>query len=405
LVVLNEGLAFARAGDGWSFLCPSLWGDGSSASGKAPLASSIDGVISFVVGADDLYIARDGVLSHARRPELSGAALVELAAAGDALFGLKVTSEGSELVRVDGAPKPALYTSGEHFAALAANEGRFHLGRVSQTGELIVTTVDLDGQVLAENRVQMGLTSAQLRLRPSAQRMFALLIDGGHFALGELGERSWQPIAQVDAPIEGPEASPDGRLWIAVEGVLMREAARGFEEVGEARSVTCLGRWGAWAYACAGAEVYRLETEGLGERIFDLARLAPPDPAHVPAAAADACQIQWALFHGDLERVGLAPLGQPLPSSPSPSQLDAGNAGAGGAAADAGGRASDGASQDDDSADESGCAVSHPRTSSRGEPAWPACLLASGITANTALRARRRRRSATCRDRDTVALV
>ncbi|HMI93590.1 MAG TPA: hypothetical protein VK509_19590 [Polyangiales bacterium] len=396
---MNEGLAVPGP-NGWSFLCPSLWGDENSASGKAPLAASIDGVTSFVVGADDLYLARDGVLTPAERPELSGAALIELAAEGDALYGLKVTSEGSALIRVDGASKPALYTSAEHFASLVANTGRFHLGRFSQTGELIVTTLDLEGQMIAENRVQMGLTSAQLRLRPSAQRMFAVLIDEGHYALGELGDRSWQPIAQVDAPIEGPEASPDGQLWISVEGVLMRETASGFEAVGETRSVTCLGRSGSWAYACAGPEVYRLENEGLGERIFDLARLAPPDPAHVSAAAADACQIQWVLFHGDLQRVGLSPLDEPLPSSP-PSGLDAGSAGA--AATDAGGRASDGASERDDSADESGCAVSRARPGSA--PAWPARVFAAGVWAYRALRARRRRRSATCRDRGTAALV
>jgi len=84
LVVLNEGLAVARP-DGWSFLCPSLWGDGDTASGKAPLALSIDGITSFIVGADDLYIARDGVLSAARFLDLSGAAVIVQALALDAL--------------------------------------------------------------------------------------------------------------------------------------------------------------------------------------------------------------------------------------------------------------------------------------------------------------------------------
>jgi hypothetical protein len=367
LVVLNEGLAVERRG-GWSFLCPSLWGDGNIGSGKAPLAQSVDAITSFIVGADDLYAVRDGVVSGQGRPELSAATVIGLAADGDALFGLRITSEGSELIRIDDADAPTLYRSAEHFSAFAASAGRLHLGRFSQTGELVITSLNRAAEVLAEERVQMGLTSAQLRLRPNAQRMFAVLIEEGHYTLGAIEDQRWQMIAQVNAPIEGPEASPSGQLWIALDGQLMRETADGFEGIGEARPVTCLGRSDSWAYACVGGDIYRLENEGLGERIFQLDRLAPPDPALVSPGAAEDCQIQWALFRGDLERVGLTPLDSPLPAAP-PAGADAG--------------AHDGKADQNDGSDASDCGVARARSAAT----WPAWLLA----ACAAARFRRRR--------------
>jgi hypothetical protein len=387
LVVLNEGLAIERPG-GWAFLCPSLWGEGGTGLGIVPLALSIDGVTSFIVGADDLYIARDGVLSAQRRPELSRSAVLALVAAdGDALFGLTVSSGASRLVRIDDPDAPPLYETPDQIGALEAHAGRFHLGRFSQTGELEIRTIDRMGSVVADQRVQLGLsTLAELRLRVRAERMFVLVIEADHSTLGEVVDQRWQQHAQLNAPIAGPETSAGGQVWIALDNELMRETASGFEAVGEARRVTCLGRWGELAYACVGTAIHRLEDDGLGDQLFALDRLAPPDPSLVPAAAADDCEIQWSLFRGDLERVGLAPRAEALPPSAQP--LDAGGEGSPPASArDAG--------EGDHSENGNGCSAGRGH-SAAGLPArWWLAAMAYGA----ATRWRRRAAAATATSR------
>jgi hypothetical protein len=392
LVVLNEGLAVQRAG-GWAFVCPSVWGEGGTGLGIVPLALSIDGVTSFIVGADDLYVARDGALSAQQRPELSRSAVIALVAAaeGDALFGLSVSSGSSRLLRIDDPDAPALYATANQIGAMEEHAGRFHLGGFSQTGELEITTIDRTGALVADQRVQLGLTTpAELRLRVRAERMFVVVVEEDHYTLGELVEQRWQQHAQLNGPIAGPETSAGGQIWIALDNELMRETPSGFEAIGEARRVTCLGRWNDLAYACVGTAIHRLEDDGLGELLFALDGLAPPDPALVPASAADDCAIQWSLFRGDLDRVGLAPLAEPLPSSPTP--IDDGGdgspppTGAADAARGAG------------PADEDGCSA--VRVRSAASPAgWWLVVLACAA----ALRGRRRAGTATSRVRGTGA--
>jgi hypothetical protein len=305
LVLLNEGLAILRD-ERWSFACPRLWGDTDTSADKMPLAMSIDGVDSWIIGADDLYLARDGVLTAQARPDLSRAAIVALAADHGALFGLSVTSLGSSVIRIDDQAKLPLFSSSEFWSALAIDSGRVHLARIA-TGEVVGLTLDRDGEVLDERRSPIDGALAQIRLRPAAQRLFAVTYDGQQYTLAVLEQTSVRVVLQSAGPIQGPQAGPDGRLWLALDGELMREAGDGFEAVGEARRVTCLGQWGAVPYACVGGDIHRLEDEGLQAHLFQLDHLSAPDPELVAASAERDCEFQWLLYRNDLEASGLEP--------------------------------------------------------------------------------------------------
>ena len=308
LVVVNEGLALRRDG-GWSFLCPRLWGDADTGSGKLPLALSADGRASYIVGQDDLYVARDGVIAKQDRPELSRAAVIGLAGDPDGLYVLRIGPEGSAVVRIDAAEPQALFDSSEFWSALAVDGDRLHLARPTIEGALAFATLDRSGAVRAEFEVKLERAPAQLRLRTSAGRVFAVVFDGERYAMGALDGERWELVAQSAGPIDGPVTTPDGTAWIAADGELLRAGEGGFEAAGEARRVSCLGAWGSFVYACIGSDLYRLGEGGLGDALFELHGFAAPEPELVPEPLAYECDLQWRLFENDLQRVGLEPRG------------------------------------------------------------------------------------------------
>jgi hypothetical protein len=310
VVLLNEGLAVQRE-DRWSFLCPRLWGDTNVASGKVPLALSVDGIQTWVVGAEDLYAARRGNLTAQDRPDLSATHMVKLAAGGDVLYGLRIASEsgGSEVVRVGVAAEPPLWASSQYFSALAVYAEHLHLARLASDLQVAFATLDRQGQLVGESTLFTDRSALGVELQPTPSRLFAVTYDrvmSSLHALAADGGR-WQRVLEGPGVLHGPVASPGGRLWIVLDGDLMRESGATFESVADARMLTCLGRWGDKPYACDGSEMYWLTDDGLGERFFQLERLSGPDPELVSPMAQTICEFQWVLFRNDLERAGLAP--------------------------------------------------------------------------------------------------
>ena len=106
VMLLNEGLAIKRP-EGWSYLCPSLWGESDLASGKFPLARSADGISTYVPGGQDLFVLRAGELIPQQRPDYSSSRIVALANDSQYVYGLHMKTMGrSEVVRLntDGEP-------------------------------------------------------------------------------------------------------------------------------------------------------------------------------------------------------------------------------------------------------------------------------------------------------------
>ena len=342
VVLLNEGLAEVR-GDRWSFLCPSLWGDRNTSAGKVPLALSVDGRSSWIIGADDLYLARGGTLEPQGRPDLSSNHVVALEESEMALVGLRLKEGGTELVRIGATEEPPLWGSSEYWSALAARADRLHLARLVNERELAFITLDLRGALVSEVRVTLDHMLARVDLSPTSSGLFATVYDGNAgYTLGLVTDGGWQSVLESETALYGPQASPGGQLWISSNGQLLRASdasARTFEPVGPTGQVTCLEQWGGRPYACVGSELYWLEDDGLGERFFQLAGLSGPPPGLASAAAEEACGFQWILFRNDLERSGLSPRDWTEAEPPTMPTAGAGTSGA--PATDAGPPATD----------------------------------------------------------------
>ncbi|MET0385178.1 MAG: hypothetical protein ABW321_04425, partial [Polyangiales bacterium] len=305
IIALNEGLAL-REEDTWSFMCPRLWGDPDTAAGKTPLALSSDGESTFIAGADDLYLERSGQLQAQGRPELTQNQVFALAAQQRSLVGLRVTTTGSELTRIEAASGGPLWRSDEIWSSLASDADHFYLANLMEDKAVRYLTLNSQGETVEETRADVERVPFQIRLQPTAQGLYAIGYDSFGYTLSVF-RSSWLQLLQSPGVISGPQAVNGGPLWLAVDGKLLREAGDHFEPTDETRYITCVGQWGDLTYACAGAELYRLGAAGLEERLFTLAELYAPNPGLISADASQACEFQWILFKNDLTRSGLSP--------------------------------------------------------------------------------------------------
>jgi hypothetical protein len=333
LVAINEGMALLRD-DRWSFVCPRLWGNVDFSTYKAPLALSIDGEESWIVGTGDLYAARDGTLTAQGRPELGSTNVVALTATADALLGLRFSNSGSAVVRIDDPAEPPVFESSEFWSSLAIDTAgeRIHLARVTAELELALLVLDRQGRVLDDLLEPAPGVLSRVRLRSGTADLFAVLSSDAGYLLVQRDGSSWREIVESPGSIAGPVESAGGQLWIALQGELMRGEGDRFEATGETRFVTCLDRWQSLAYACVGSEIYRLGDEGLEERLFHLEEFSGPDPDMVPEEAAQDCHFQWLLFRNDLARGGYEPRDWPTTATDTedagPKEPDAPDGGA-----------------------------------------------------------------------------
>ncbi len=305
LVVLNEGLALSVDGR-WSYLCPSLWGDENLSSGELPLALSVDGRSSWIVGADDLYVLRDGTLTPQGRVDFSAASVSGLAPSGGELFALRFGAMGSEIVEL--TTGESVWSSAEYWGSFTADAGGFYVARVHNELELVFLVLDRQGEQRAEFRLTTDTPPTRIEIRPTAMGLYVLRHhDSGRRALDVFAEGRWQNVLDGNEPLAGPQTGPDAQLWLSVNGQLNRIAGTVLTPIDDPRFITCLEQWGESAYACADRELYWLDAEGLGTRVFDLIRLSGPYPALVSAEVAERCEFQWLIFRNDLERAGLAP--------------------------------------------------------------------------------------------------
>jgi hypothetical protein len=351
VILLNEGLAIKRP-EAWSFMCPSLWGEVNQASGKFPLARSANGAETWVAGSSDLYVLRDQELLAVNRPELRRNEMIALANDTEHVYGLHYTLEGesnsSEVVRLSEQAEPAFWASDVYWPLLTANEQGVFVGRVPGLMQLELVTLDKQGQ--EQSRV-MGATSLTLnesQLHAFGDRVYVTGTDGTSWLFGYFEAGVWKEVMQSNETILGPQASPDGSVWIALGGVLQRVKDVTTEDVGETRMITCLEQWNDWHYACVGPDLHQLTEAGLGERVFALDGFHAPDPKYVPADRKSECDAQWTLYSIDAMRVGMKFLEWPGASDPAAGAAGApaagsaagaaatNNAGAGGATSVAG---------------------------------------------------------------------
>lgn len=305
VVLLNEGLALLRP-EAWSYMCPRLWGEPATSSGKVPLARSADGVSTWVMGADDLYLLRDDMFVPQSRPELQRNNVIAVTNDAQNVYALHLLSTGTttstELIRLTETPEPPLWTGAEYWSSLTADATGLHLARVAGENELELVSVDTAGQELRRVKATLELTPNEIQLHATGGQVYVAGNDGDTWVLGYFDPAAgdaWHQILQGPARILGPQASADGTIWIALDGALTRLQGDMTETVGEIGKISCLDQWNDWQYACSGPSMYRLEAAGLGENFFGMQGFHAPDPMLVPPEAQDDCSFQWLLYTND----------------------------------------------------------------------------------------------------------
>jgi hypothetical protein len=330
VVGLNEGLSF-KGSKGWSFLCPSIWGDFDLASGKLPLARSADGASTWIVGADGVYLLQDQKITALQRPELARSNMIALANDAEHVYGLRFTdTQNTEVVRLTSEIEAPIWTSSDYWSAITASETGIHVARVAGEKQLELVTIDRQGQEQSRTQAMLALTPFEMQLHANGDRVYVTATDGTIAQVGYVEAGTWQELLQDKPPILGPQASADGTLWLAVAGILARLQPEGVAPAAESRMITCLEQWNDWRYACLGPDLHQLTDGGIGERIFHLEDMHAPEPQLVTPIARDSCEQQWVIYNSDAMRSGLTFMEWPTPDA---------HAQAGSSAVDGGGAA------------------------------------------------------------------
>jgi hypothetical protein len=318
LVILNEGLAL-RGERGWSYLCPALWGDADAIQGGSPKAQSIDGETTWVIGDDVYAFDRQRFTPQAQQlvTELKTSAL---AGNASALFALRTGASGHEIVPVGTPVYQPIWSSSSYWTTLAADSQSLYVGHVPAGMRLDLTVLEPSGAERSSAQFALEIEATDLQLAPHGKGLFAVVESDSTKQLGKLEAGRFERLATAAHSILGPVASPNGSLWIAIDGRLQRLPGPGeAPAVGvdancldlanrpAEECVTCLGEQGGVAYACSSVEVYVLGDDGLGERVFDIHGLNPPPPELVTDQVRMLCDRQWMDFEQDLLANNLAP--------------------------------------------------------------------------------------------------
>ncbi|HTU64148.1 MAG TPA: hypothetical protein VMF89_37040 [Polyangiales bacterium] len=304
VMLLNEGLALKRP-EGWSYLCPSLWGEIDLASGKFPLARSADGIDIYLPGGEDLFVLREGQLIAQNRPEYRRNMLIALANDSKNVYGLHITTIGersmSEVVRLTGDGDPRFYASQEYWGWITANDQGIYIVSAG-TQELTLVKLDSAGTEVERVVAQIPVTLNEMALHALGGRVYVTGVSNMGTLVGYLENGAWTEVLQDPMAVVGPQTSADGTMWIAIAGKLARLKDGVVEPVEDTRFVKCLETWNDRPYVCLDHDLHELTQDGIGERLFEMQGVLGTDPKMITAETKDSCEQQWLLYKIDAMR-------------------------------------------------------------------------------------------------------
>jgi hypothetical protein len=387
LVRLSEGMAL-RANGHARYLCPALF----DSEDETPRAAALPTGPTLVASRAGAYLLlADGTVEPHPDAALRGDVIRALEAGPSGVYALRSTESGAELLALDAERAEVLASLPADFSSLAVEDSGLLVAGLSPSARVLQRGFGADGAAREE-------WSAEAAASLDAVAVFARLADGQPYLLvaaaNALGSElarlddagGYQVVQRAGGAISGPIAV-DARTWLAFDGQLAElrddgEVAR----ADDAGLVTCVGRAGALRYACTGTELVRLEASGLGERLFGLDEIEPPDLSGLADELAERCELQWLRFRVDLVRAGVTPLDDGAEPTPP-----------GGAERD-GGRGDDGGARDagrehDASGEDGGCAVGRSGVRGSAHGAERSSGLCAVWVAALGLNVRRRRRA------------
>jgi hypothetical protein len=384
LLRLSEGMAL-RVNQRTRYLCPALFD-----SDETPRAAALPAGPTIVTSSSGAYLLfDDGEVAPHPDPSLSDGAITGLEAGENAVLALRQRVDGAELLALDAERAQVIAELPAALSSLAVEDDAVLVAGLTAAGRAAQRGFELDGAERDEWNAEAAtpLDTLAVFARVAGARPYVLVSarNGLGSELARLDNAGGYDVVQrAGGAISGPIAV-GGRTWFAFDGRLA-ELTDGGDVVRSEQDplLTCVGRNRTLAYACTPGALVRLEDGQLGERLFGLDELEPPELSGLAPALAERCRLQWLRFRVDLVAAGITPNddgGEPAP--PSGGKRDGG--GADGPSQRARARALGG---EDDA-----CSVGDLSRSGRG--AGTDCWLLAGFVAAELVR--RRRRRARCR--------
>lgn len=315
LLRLNLGLARRRADGRFGFTCPAVWGEDLVQS-TALLA---DGRLLVAASQGVMVVAPDDTVQAHPDPNAAGF-FTQLVQTEQAVYGLRLGAQSSELVRIDADEARTVWSAPETWLSLAAGAERLVL-QGAEGPSLAQLTLDEAGRERARQSAVLEAQVDYVFARTDGDDSYALVVTQGRPRLGVLEAGEFRTVAEGLSSIAGPVAGAQDTL-LAIDGQLQRLRDGTLEQLASDAYVTCLSSLAGQSYGCARQELLALDAAGQGTVQFSFASLvAPAFDMLTDQTRRARCQYQWDDLRVDLLAMGVE---IPEPDAGAPEPLDAG---------------------------------------------------------------------------------
>jgi hypothetical protein len=204
-----------------------------------------------------------------------------------------------------------VWTDMRQWSDIAIGNGFLQLIR-HELNEIEQIQLSLQGEVISQARAPLADTlQGYARAVGEVQYVVAGLTSSA-YELGRIEPDSWRVLQKAGGNLAGPVETADGARFIALEGRLSGFDAdvlvpRGdaTQVVDNADFVVGLRRLGTRSYASTMRGIRALTAAGLGDSLFDLSQLLPPDTSALQAAQRSACNLEWQHYRSELSTTGI----------------------------------------------------------------------------------------------------
>jgi hypothetical protein len=327
-----------RGPDGWHYFCSGLYrGQGFELSAALP-----GGGVAIAAPEGLWVLKRDGTLGP--HPDRMAKGLVTaFARGGGKLYAVKQRPDETmyDVVEITADAVRVIWSDSRYWTDLAVGNSLLQLVRTEED-KLEELQLSLDGQVLRQQHAMLANVLALNTHMIGDETYYTARLESS-LELGHIDQNSWHMLQTAHASIAGPSRTADGTSFIALDGKLSIFNGDVLMPSADTTFVARLDRLDAHSYACTNTGLRSLSSAGLGESLFDLSQMLPPDPCVVPQNLRSTCNLEWQ--HLIVELLG-SNISVAASSAPSGCVVGASAAATGAADASSGGSAVAGAGTD-----------------------------------------------------------
>jgi hypothetical protein len=299
VIRLTGGYARRLAANRYAFLCPAAWGDD-----VVLPAGLIPGGPVVVAGGRGLYLVDEAGAAKPHPDPAAGKPATDFAQFGGKLYVLRTAGASSEVLEVDATSVKVVFTDEGNWTSIAATANAIGLQRLT-TDRIEEAQITGDGMVLSRESAPAPKDPILVIARATPSELYAVVVTATGRELGQIAGDQWKRIELASAAIAGPVEVAEGDAFLAVDTELAHLSQPDMLIAGMT-PVNCLGRIGDRAYACTRDGLSAMSSSGVGEPIFALASMTPPDFSKiVDPELVSLCSSQWEHFRFDLLALGV----------------------------------------------------------------------------------------------------